>query len=319
MSKLEAISKDKCKYKFLWCRKFRLQNLSFSYCRAKFTLYDLPELLWLAMYLLEKCCFSHNTNRSQHAASLHELPDNWRWIPRITYMHEEVHGRQCTTVRDTRTIYRIKCYNKAGVSGQTGIAAKWFHMTSFESDLLCNRQSLVVLSPTGTHDKSLIVHIQLRDWRHEAPSLTVGRVSHKNHSPCLWICIRFQFSSSESLHSPGAGETCSSLHSVSLTFSRTGPSGLFWSRINFWNYKPFHFGRPTWVGHWPITRPLPTQGRSQKNVYIHPSLERDSNPRSQCSGGSRPTYVHIILIMSCCWKPYTSKCKYKSPLNQLVT
>jgi len=43
-------------------------------------------------------------------------------------------------------------------------------------------------------------------------------------------------------------------------------------------------GRTPWTGDQPDARPLPTQDNTtQKNVDTHPCLERDSNPRSQCS------------------------------------
>jgi hypothetical protein len=47
---------------------------------------------------------------------------------------------------------------------------------------------------------------------------------------------------------------------------------------------PFrYFGRIPWTGDRSIARPLPTQdSTTQKNVDIHPYLERDSKPRSQC-------------------------------------
>jgi len=53
--------------------------------------------------------------------------------------------------------------------------------------------------------------------------------------------------------------------------------------------QPFrYFGRTHWTGDRPIARPLPTQdGTTQKNTDVHPYLERDSNPRSQCSSGPR--------------------------------
>jgi hypothetical protein len=48
------------------------------------------------------------------------------------------------------------------------------------------------------------------------------------------------------------------------------------------------FGRTPWTGDQPDAGPLPTQDNTrQKNVDIHPCLERDSNPRSQCSSGRR--------------------------------
>jgi len=50
-----------------------------------------------------------------------------------------------------------------------------------------------------------------------------------------------------------------------------------------------HFGETPWTGDRPVVRPLPTQdSATQKDVDIHPCLQRDSDPRSQCSSGRRP-------------------------------
>jgi hypothetical protein len=42
-----------------------------------------------------------------------------------------------------------------------------------------------------------------------------------------------------------------------------------------------YFCRPSWKGDKPIARPLPAQNSSTQK-------KRDSNSRSQCSGGPRP-------------------------------
>jgi len=54
--------------------------------------------------------------------------------------------------------------------------------------------------------------------------------------------------------------------------------------------NPFrHFGTTPWMGDRPIARPVPTQDNTtQKNAEIYSCLERESNPRSQCSSGPRP-------------------------------
>jgi len=49
------------------------------------------------------------------------------------------------------------------------------------------------------------------------------------------------------------------------------------------------FGRTPRTGDRPIARSLPTwDSTAQKNAGIYPCIERDSNPRSQCSSDQRP-------------------------------
>jgi hypothetical protein len=77
---------------------------------------------------------------------------------------------------------------------------------------------------------------------------------------------------------------------IIITSFRVGHHGLFRFRIltsdiydSIWT-----FGRIPWTGDRPIARPLPTQDNTtQKNADTHPSLERDSNSRSQCSSDRR--------------------------------
>jgi hypothetical protein len=75
----------------------------------------------------------------------------------------------------------------------------------------------------------------------------------------------------------------------------------FWLSIclsNLWLYSPllvldcfsvyslsyYTVGRTPWTGHQPVARPPPIH---RINAHIHPCLEWDSNPRSQCSCGRR--------------------------------
>jgi hypothetical protein len=49
------------------------------------------------------------------------------------------------------------------------------------------------------------------------------------------------------------------------------------------------YGRTPWTSDQPVARPLPTQDNTtQKDADKHPSLERDSNPRSQQPTGQDP-------------------------------
>jgi len=49
-----------------------------------------------------------------------------------------------------------------------------------------------------------------------------------------------------------------------------------------------HIDRTPWTVHQPIARALSTRGSpTHKKVDIHSCLERDSNPRPQCSNGPR--------------------------------
>jgi hypothetical protein len=69
--------------------------------------------------------------------------------------------------------------------------------------------------------------------------------------------------------------------------------------------------RTPWTGNRPDTKPLPTQDSAK---HTHPCLERDSNPRSQCSSDRRqyvpqtarplgPATYRIMMVNY--WKPTT--------------
>jgi hypothetical protein len=59
------------------------------------------------------------------------------------------------------------------------------------------------------------------------------------------------------------------------------------SEINSETKNPFRrFDRTFWTGYRRIERPLclhSTPQREKENPDVHPYLEQDSNPRSQCS------------------------------------
>jgi hypothetical protein len=56
-------------------------------------------------------------------------------------------------------------------------------------------------------------------------------------------------------------------------------------------------GRTPWKGGRPYARPLSTQDNTtHKNADTHPSLKRDSNPRSQCSSGRREYVPHTARM-----------------------
>jgi hypothetical protein len=73
--------------------------------------------------------------------------------------------------------------------------------------------------------------------------------------------------------------------------------------LSLWLYSPFDLarfffnflilytvGRTPWTGDRPVARPLHIHRTTQtqnKRIHRHPSLEWDSNPRSQCSSGRR--------------------------------
>jgi len=67
------------------------------------------------------------------------------------------------------------------------------------------------------------------------------------------------------------------------------------------NFTFYHFSRVPWKVERPIARPLPTRDSTiQKNADVHPSFERDSNPRFQCSIGPirnslSAYYVHTLI------------------------
>jgi len=64
--------------------------------------------------------------------------------------------------------------------------------------------------------------------------------------------------------------------------SHIGPPRLFRFRINFWNYdSTCTFHNTPWTADRPIG--LTQDSTTQKDTDIHPCLEWDSNPQSQCS------------------------------------
>jgi hypothetical protein len=64
----------------------------------------------------------------------------------------------------------------------------------------------------------------------------------------------------------------------------------------FFSFLNFYTDSSTpWMGHQPVSRPLPTRRTKKKHrikAYRHPCLEWVSNPRSQCSSG-RPLWSAI--------------------------
>jgi hypothetical protein len=76
-------------------------------------------------------------------------------------------------------------------------------------------------------------------------------------------------------------------HHLHHRISRIRPLGLFRFRTYFLKLMNVLDRNPL-TGDRPDARPLPTEDNTtQKNADIHPCLEWDSNPRSQCSSGRR--------------------------------
>jgi hypothetical protein len=67
--------------------------------------------------------------------------------------------------------------------------------------------------------------------------------------------------------------------------SQIRPSGLFPFRTDLKLWILQTVVRTPWTGDHPVARPLPTQDNTKAD--IHPCLEWDTNPRSQCSSGWR--------------------------------
>jgi hypothetical protein len=65
-------------------------------------------------------------------------------------------------------------------------------------------------------------------------------------------------------------------------------------------------GRTPWTGDQHVAGPLPahraTQTQNKRTQYIHPCLERDSNPRSQRSSGVKTTHTldRAVIVIGIC-------------------
>jgi hypothetical protein len=77
---------------------------------------------------------------------------------------------------------------------------------------------------------------------------------------------------------------------LAFMFHRLVPLACSESELSSETVNPFiHVGRTPWTGDQPIARPIPKQDSiTQRNTDLHPCLERDLNPRSQCLSGPRP-------------------------------
>jgi len=65
------------------------------------------------------------------------------------------------------------------------------------------------------------------------------------------------------------------------TFHGLRPLACSVSELTSETVNPFgHFGRTPWTGDRPISMSIPMQDSTNKDADIHPSLERDSNPRA---------------------------------------